>query len=174
MLFVLILMLQLATPEELLYRKIGDERDPNTRLKLLQQFEQTYPTSTKMAEICEMTMDVYRILNNLSKMVQYGERAIALEPENLQALTVVARQYSIEGRNFDKALAYAQRALASVKKRKQEAKPKTVRQEEWQSYLQSISAAAEGTIRYVKGTSKQATLRRAARTPGAPGAGAAR
>jgi len=145
--------------EVALHNKILDEPSPAARLKLLQQFEREYPKSPRIGEIYGLTMEVYRGQNNLPKMLEYGEKSIKSDPDNLQALTIIARQYAIEGRNLDRAVEYAKRAKTVIAKKKTGPKPPGILQPDWNAYLKQLEASADWTINYVQSISRS-VLRR--------------
>jgi len=150
----------IAIEEIALYNKILDESAPAARLKLLQEFEQKYPNSKNIGEMFGLTMEVYRAQNNVAKTLQYGEKALKADPQNLQALTIIARQYAIEGRNLDRAVEYAKRAKDVIAKKKVSPKPAGILQPQWNSYLQQLDASADWTLNYVQSITTSVLKRR--------------
>jgi len=87
--------------------------DPNKRIEQLDRFAKTFPEdATKNA--AQMNYDyftAYRMANKADKAVEYGEKTIATDPNNLDALNFLAYAYALGRTNSDKATDYAQKAI---------------------------------------------------------------
>src|SRR5689334_3558884 len=113
--------LKAGSPEEAAYEKIEGEKNNDAKLALLLDFEKQYPMVNQkvMANILLMAMDIYSEKDNKAKIAEYGDKAIAKDPENISALLRVSRNYSVERTNLPKALEYAEKAkgiIASLRK----------------------------------------------------------
>src|SRR6185436_6452547 len=100
--------LKAGSPEEAAYEKIEAEKNADTKLALLLDFEKQYATVNKsvMANILMMAMDIYSEKDNKPKIAEYGDKAIAKDPENVSALLRVSRNYATERTNLPKSLEY--------------------------------------------------------------------
>jgi len=87
--------------------------DPNKRIEQLDRFAKTFPEdATKNA--AQMNYDyftAYRMANKADKAVEYGEKTIATDPNNLDAFNFLAYAYALGRTNSDKATDYAQKAI---------------------------------------------------------------
>lgn len=91
--------------------------DPGEQIKALDEFAQAYPeASQKQAGQLNYRYAVaYTQSNQIEKADEHAEKAIAAEPDNVQALNLVAYDYALRRRvNQAKAAEYASKALALV------------------------------------------------------------
>lgn len=163
MILALILLLQALTADEIsLFNRITEETATPAKLKLLLEFERRFPKSSKIGEIYEQTMEAYRAQGQagIPSMITYGEKAISFNAENLQALTIVARQYAVQGTKLDKALDYAKRAKVAIDKKRTGKPPAGVTPAEWQEYLQQMKVSADWTLNYVQSINTSVLRRR--------------
>jgi hypothetical protein len=147
---LLLLLLQvMSTEESLLYSRVGKAATSDAKIGILLDWEKQNPKSPVIGTVYEMLMVEYGKKRDSNRVVEYGEKALKVNPENLQALTTVAHEYALQGRNLERAADYAKRAKATVEKKKTGAPP-GVSQREWTAYLNQISASADGTLEYLR------------------------
>ena len=65
-------------PEYNAFQAARAEKDPQARVKLLDDFVQKFPNSTLMPYIYQLYIDTYNQLKNYPKVVEYADRLIAL------------------------------------------------------------------------------------------------
>ena len=114
------------------------------------EFEQQFPQSRILADIYLMTIDLYRQKGDRAKVIEYGEKTLKLDHMNVTAMMVLARNYSIEGENLDRALALAQQAVDGIARLKAEARPPQYTNALWKDYPLNTETAARGILDYVK------------------------
>jgi hypothetical protein len=95
-----------------------------------------------------MLIDVYK--TDSAKVIEYGEKAIKVDPENVQALMAVSRNYSMEKKNLDRAVSYAQRAVDGVGKMRGQQPPPGYSDDQWKQYLDSLEQNAKSLLSYAK------------------------
>ena len=87
--------------------------DPNKRIEQLDRFAKTFPEeATKNA--AQMNYDyfiAYKMAIKPDKAMEYGEKTIAADPNNLLAHNLLAYDYAIGRTNPDKAADYANKAI---------------------------------------------------------------
>lgn len=91
--------------------------DPARQVKLLDEFAQAYPEAAKeQAGTLNYRYAVaYTQSNQVAKADEYAEKAIATEPDNIEALNLVAYDYALRRRvQPAKATAYAQKVLTLI------------------------------------------------------------
>jgi tetratricopeptide (TPR) repeat protein len=89
--------------------------DAQKRLEYLDTFSKDFPDAqTKDAvKIYNGYFEAYRLANNLEKTLEYGEKSVAADPNNVGTLNALAYLYAFVSRNnIEKADAYAKKALA--------------------------------------------------------------
>ncbi|MBI4474876.1 MAG: hypothetical protein HY646_19550 [Acidobacteria bacterium] len=116
---------------------------------MLLEFEKKFPQSTVLPNICLMLIDVYRQKNNRPKIIEYGEKALKLDDENVTAMIILSRNYAIERKNLNRALELAQKAVDLVERMKSEPMPQQYSGTQWKTYLQDTEAAARNMLQYV-------------------------
>ena len=139
----------MSTEESLLYSRVGKAATADAKIAVLLDWEKQSPKSPVIGTVYEMLMVEFGKKRDGNRVVEYGEKALKVDPENLQALTTVAHEYALQGRNLERSADYAKRAKATVEKKKKSA-PAGVSQREWTAYLNQISASADGTLEYLR------------------------
>ena len=88
--------------------------DPNKRIERLDSFAKTFPEDAEK-NAAQMNYDYFlaytNIPNKVDKVMEYGEKTIATDPNNLLAYNLLAYNYSIGRTNPDKAVDYAKKAI---------------------------------------------------------------
>jgi hypothetical protein len=97
-----------------------------------------------------MLMTIYQQKNDTTKANDFGERAIKIDAENVTALLAVSRNYSIERKNLDRAVQYAQKAVDAIEKLKTQPPPPNYTPDQWKSYTDNTEQAAKSMLAYAK------------------------
>ena len=139
-----------GSPEAKAMDKIDAEANPDAKAALLLAYIQEYPQSKVMTDVYVQLLEIYRQKNDTAKLVEFGEKAIQLDPENITALLAVSRTYAIEKRNLDKAQSYAQKAVDTVAKKKTQPAPPTMTEADWKQWLDTNDQSAKSMLAYVR------------------------
>jgi tetratricopeptide (TPR) repeat protein len=139
-----------GSPEAKAMDAIDSENNPDAKAGMLLKFAQDYPQSRAMGDVYIQLLEIYRQKNDSAKVVEYGEKAIALDPENITALLAVSRNYSIEKKNLDKAVSYAQKAVDTIEKRKAQPAPPSMSEDQWKQWLENNDQAAKSMLAYAR------------------------
>jgi tetratricopeptide (TPR) repeat protein len=158
MAFVLILtatgptraQLVVGTPEDKAYQQIQAEKNADKKTQLLLGFEKDFPQSPVLIDIELSLMGIYQQKNDSAKTIDYGEKAIKLDNQNIAALMAVAREYAVQKKNLDRALTFAQRAVDDAVKQKSQPAPAGYGAEQWKQYVDSTETSARNILAYVK------------------------
>ena len=140
-----------GTAEDRAYTAITSENNPDAKLALLIAFEKNFPQSRVLADICLMAIDIFKNKKDVLKVAEWGEKAIKADPENVNALMETSRNYAMERKSLEKAVSYAQRAVDSVAKKKNEPPPMGYSDDQWKQYLESLDNSAKMLLTYAKG-----------------------
>src|SRR5687767_2681082 len=105
-----------GSPEDKAFEKILAETNPDAKAALLLDYDKQFPQSKVLPDIYAMLMEVYRQKNESAKVIEFGEKVIKIDGTNVTALMAVSRNYSLERKNLEVAVQYAQRAVDSVAK----------------------------------------------------------
>jgi tetratricopeptide (TPR) repeat protein len=90
---------------------IGNESDGKKRLAMIEKFTPAFPNSKFDAEVSQLTMASLQGLNDPAKSIQFGEKALKANPENVPTLMLLANAYVDENKNLTKAVEYGQKAV---------------------------------------------------------------
>ncbi len=90
---------QAGSPEDKAFQKIDAENNIDAKIALLLAFEKEFPQSKALREAYLQLVQIYQQKNDQTKIIEYGEKTIRLDPSNLVALLTVARAYSLEGKS---------------------------------------------------------------------------
>jgi tetratricopeptide (TPR) repeat protein len=123
--------------------------DPAKRIQVLDTFLKVYPEQEKenAAQINRGYFEAYRLQNNLDKTVEYGEKAIAADPNDLAVINLLGFIYGVVNRtNLDRALDYAKKSVTLAQNVK---KPEGVSDEAFKQEQNNQLAMAHLTIGFV-------------------------
>ena len=140
-----------GSPEDKAFTALLAENNLDAKLALLLQFEKDFAQSKVLSDIYLMQMDIYRQKNDPTKAIEVGEKVIKIDAENITALMTVARNLSLERKNLDRAVQYAQKAVDTIVKMKTQPAPAGQTDEQWKQYIASTELAAQSILAYVKG-----------------------
>ena len=94
------------------FNAITAETDPKNRMAEIEQFTAAYPDSQYGTQVSNYAM--YTLgpgqLNDQTRLVSFGEKALTADPNSLPALLLLASYYGDSG-NATKAVSYAQKAI---------------------------------------------------------------
>ncbi len=100
-----------AYMEYAFFQLLQRELDGNKRLQWLDRFVEAYPETPNAAQVNFNYFLAYKLANNPAKLDEYGEKAIASDPDNVATLNLVADDYATRQTNLGKAETYAKKAL---------------------------------------------------------------
>ncbi len=86
-------------------------RDPLARAALLERFAAAFPGSPYTANAQTLIAAAYQEAQNYPKMLDYAQKALAGDPNNLSMLLLLSDYFSERGEQLDKAEEYAKKAL---------------------------------------------------------------
>lgn len=121
-------------------------QDTNQRIQYLDQLTKTYSDSGLQGRADFQYFVAYKMLNQTAKADAYGEKAVAEDPNNVDALNLLAYDYGIGRTNLHKAAEYAAKVLQLAPQIK---KPVAMPEEQFQSELNSKLGLAHLTLGYV-------------------------
>jgi tetratricopeptide (TPR) repeat protein len=94
------------------FNAITSETDPKSRMTEIEKFTASYPQTKFGDQVSNYAM--YTLgpgqLNDQARLVSFGEKALAANPNSLPALLLMANYYA-ESNSSAKAITYAQKAL---------------------------------------------------------------
>jgi tetratricopeptide (TPR) repeat protein len=135
-----------AYMEYAFFQLLQREPDGAKRTQLLEQFVQSYPDSPNQGQINFNFYLAYKMANNPAKAEEYGEKAIAADPNDVVTLNLVADDYATRQVNLDKAESYAKKAVELAAAMK---KTEGMTDEQFKANQDSQAGLAHLTLGYV-------------------------
>ena len=120
--------------------------DPKKRLEYLDGFTKSYPDTTNASQVNFQYQMAYTLAGDAAKADEYGEKAIAADANNIEALNLVAYDYSNRRTNLDKAAEYAKKVVSLVPAMK---KPEGVPDDQFKTQQNNRLGMAHVTLGYV-------------------------
>jgi hypothetical protein len=142
--------LKANSPEDRAFSAIEAEKNQNTKLQLLLDFDKNFPNSEVAPNVYLMTMDIYKERNDTAKVDEVGEKALKNDPSNIDVLMILARNYAMGKTNVDRGVQYAQRAVDAVAKKRGTPAPPNYTDAQWKQYLDTMDQSAKGLLVYAK------------------------
>ena len=92
---------------------ISTENDPKVRMGYIDQFNAAFPNSKFQETIGSLALDALSEMKDNARLVAYGEKTLAANPNSLPALLLLANFYSEDTKpgSTAKAIAYSQKAI---------------------------------------------------------------
>ena len=99
------------------YNAIVSENDPRTRMAEIERFTPAFPNSRFAEQITQYAMMALTDLKDMNRLVAYGEKTLAANPNSLGTLTLLANAYADDPRpgSINKSVAYAQKTIEVAK-----------------------------------------------------------
>ena len=143
---------QAGSPEDKAFQRIDAENNIDAKIALLLDFEKQFPQSKTLREVYLQLMQIYQQRNDQGKIIEFGEKVIKIDGENLIALLTVTRAYSLDGKptSLDRAITYAQRAQDQVNKMKSLPPQQGYTDEQWKQYIDSNDQLAKSYLAYAR------------------------
>ncbi len=144
--------LKAGSPEEAAYQKIEAASSSDAKLVLLLDFEKQFPSTNEkvMSNIFLMVMDIYSEKADQPKMAEYGDKAIAKDPENVSALLRVSRNLATQRINLERAVEYAEKAKTIIATMRKDPTPLGQTEAEYKQWLDANAMSAEQYASYAK------------------------
>ncbi len=99
------------------FNVIVDETNAKARMSDIDRFTPAFPNSRFDEPVASYAMMALTELKDTSRVVAYGQKALAANPNNLAALLLLANNYVEDSRpgSVTKAVGYAERAIVAAK-----------------------------------------------------------
>ena len=99
------------------FNVVAEEQDPKTKMTYIERYTPAFPGSRFEESVTQYAMYALGQLNDMNRLVSYGEKTLAANPNSLPTLVLLANAYSEDpkGTNLGKAVTYAQKAIEVAK-----------------------------------------------------------
>ena len=139
-----------GSDEDKMFQTLSAETDSEVKLQHLMDYEKQFPQSKALTNIYLMAIDIYREKEDQDHIIEYGEKVLNLDQNNVTALMILSRNYAIQGRDIDRAIELAGRAVDVIGRMKTQPRPTSYTEARWKDYLQVTEAAAQSILEYTK------------------------
>ena len=96
------------------YNAIASEQDPNKRMSEIEKFTTAFPKSKFGDQITHLAMYSLRQLNQPQRLVAYGEKTLATNPDSIPTLLMMADAFAGDPKEAEKAVTYSNKVLTLV------------------------------------------------------------
>jgi len=96
------------------YNAIASEQDPNKRMNEIEKFTPAFPKSKFEDQITQLALYSLRQLNQPQRLIAYGEKTLAANPDSIPTLLMMADAYAGDAKDAAKASTYANKVLTLV------------------------------------------------------------
>jgi tetratricopeptide (TPR) repeat protein len=99
------------------FNAVANENDPKARMDDIDHFGSAFPNSQYASQVANYAMLSLNQLNDRPRLLAYGEKVLATDPNNLSALLLLANAYVDDPKpgSLAQAVTYAQRAVTAAK-----------------------------------------------------------
>jgi len=125
--------------------------NPAARAALLERYVTAFPDAPYAPSAREQAAVAYQQAQNTSKMLETAQSILAMDPNNVSMLLLIADYWSGAGKELDKAAAAAQKALDLLAQAK---KPENLTDTQWQQQLslqEGLAYSSFGQVLVTKG-----------------------
>jgi tetratricopeptide (TPR) repeat protein len=128
---------------------ISSATDPAQKLALIDQFASSFSTTDMQLVADETYVDFYAAQKNSAKVYEYGEKALAIDPDDFDIAVALVRTASDAG-DTDRIFGYAEKAGAILQRYKQKPAPDGTTPAAWDDVRKQAIAGDQDNINYVE------------------------
>lgn len=127
------------------YNKIRAEQDAAAKKKMIDDFMQKYPNSIAAAYVLQEGALLGRRISDIEMMSDYGERSLAVWPDNFALLTELGSAY-VQRKMIDKAEEKAMKAIGLIEKAE---RPPQATETQWAAGKKEVLTSNFSTLGFV-------------------------
>lgn len=142
-----------GSPEDALFQQILAATDATEQVSLGTQFEEDFSDAPPkvLASVFTIVMNAYEQQQDHRQALAYGERIIALDPNNVNAYMALCRYLSVNlHENLDQAVEYGERAVSLAEGLSTQEAPPNYTPEQWQAYVAQTEEYARSILSYAR------------------------
>jgi tetratricopeptide (TPR) repeat protein len=123
--------------------------DPAQKIALLDQFMAEYGKGDMALLACQLYVGAYLAQKNYDKAFEYGEKVLALDPDNFSTVVLLVRPAQEKG-DTAKLFDYGERAAAILKRYKDSRAPEGLTASDWQQQQATALRNVAEDVNYVE------------------------
>jgi hypothetical protein len=99
------------------YNAMAAEPDPKKRVAEIDRYSEAFKESKLMENVNLLAIATFQEMNDMPKLMSFGEKALAADPNNASLLTLMANAFAEDpkGNDLAKADTYARKAIELIK-----------------------------------------------------------
>lgn len=130
--------------------RIRAERNIETKLRMMLEFEKSYPKSKMLPDVYPQLIEAYIVQGNLAAALRYGDLALKQNPNSVTALIQVSRTRALLQGDLRAALDVAQKAVASADRMKKQPSDGSMSAAEWSQWTSALEQGARSNLDWVR------------------------
>jgi tetratricopeptide (TPR) repeat protein len=141
--------------------KLAAESDPNKVIALLDEYQQVVDDPASKPLLYDQYIRSYMRLENRAKVLEYADKALALNPDNVEVLGLATNAYLGKPMDLDGALAQAQRAVVIADALDARLKPAGLDDESWtrqKTQWKALAYATRGLVNLQRESTLEAAV----------------
>lgn len=138
------------TPEDELMLAVNGAETPQEQVAALDKFAQTNSESRFMPCVYELYTIAYLKLNDYDKVIEYGEKGLSGNYQDVMTMLNLTKAYVASGRVSDSAFDVIMKAQQQITSENTPARHPNVSDEEWQKAVQEAADQAKDQRTYVE------------------------
>jgi len=100
--------------ESAAFNAITSEEDPKKRAAMIELYTPAFPGSKFEEQVTQYAIFTLQQLRDKPRLMAYGEKALAINPQSVPVLIMLAETYSEDPKSLAKAADYARKAIAAA------------------------------------------------------------
>jgi tetratricopeptide (TPR) repeat protein len=142
-------LVMVGTPEDRALTEINRTSDPAQKLQLIEKFYADFGKGDTALLAYELFMNYYLNAKDFDKVLEYGEKSLALDPENFNAAVTMFRAAQ-EKRDAEKMFDLGKRITAIITRYKQLPAPEGYDADPWNAVKAGALEKAQPNLNYVE------------------------
>lgn len=117
--------------KQVFFTRLFSETDPSKIVSMLDEYTKYVDDVETRPVVYEQYMSAYLRLENRAKVLEYAEKALALNPDNVGIISMTVSAYLRKPMEIETAMAQAQKAVAVADALDSKPRPATLTEEQW-------------------------------------------
>ncbi len=131
--------------KQIFFDQLSAETDPNKIVSMLDGFTQIVNDPATLPIVDQAYLRAYSQLNNRDKVMEYGNKVLALKPDDVQTLVMMTNAYLLQPLDLTNAAAMAQKTVAAADALASLPKPSDLTDDAWTQQKNRLKALAYST-----------------------------
>ncbi|MBZ5537755.1 MAG: hypothetical protein LAO31_17505 [Acidobacteriia bacterium] len=147
--------------KQVFFTRLSSETDPAKIVSMLDEYRKFADDPETRAPIYELYMRAYLRLEDRAKVLEYAEKTLALNPDNVEVITLTVRAYLMKPMELEAAKTQAQKGVVIADALDTRSKPTALSEEEWAKQKiqwKSLAYSTRGLVELQKDETLEAAV----------------